>query len=70
MATDPTTATSSTPWFTTAPGTSASGISITPQRTALNEQTTGIANDLSSQSTSLLSSLASIVTNLNAKPAA
>lgn len=66
---DDATATSSQPWFVTAAG-EGTGQSITAQRTALNEQTTGVANDLSGQNTSTTTALNAILTSLNNKPSA
>lgn len=67
---DPTTATPSAPWFSVAQSPQNSGQSLTSQRTALNEQTTGVANDLGGQNDDVVTALGTITTALNAKPAA
>lgn len=67
---DPSVATSSTPWFAVAQSPQTSGQSLTSQRTALNEQTTGVANDLGGQNDDVVAALGTITTALNAKPAA
>ncbi len=67
---DASTASPTTPWFAVAPGAEGTGQSITTQRTALNEQTTGVANDLGGQNDDVVTALDAITTALNAKPAA
>jgi hypothetical protein len=67
---DPSTATQSTPWFAVTPGAEGTGQSITSQRTALNEQTTGVANDLGGQNDDVTTALGLITTALNNKPGA
>ncbi len=67
---DPSTATASTPWFAVTPGAEGTGQSITSQRTALNEQTTGVANDLGGQNDDFVTALDAITTALDAKPSA
>lgn len=59
---DNTNASASTPWFTVGPdGGRGQGLSITTQRTALNEQVTLVANDLPEQSTALLAALQTVI---------
>lgn len=66
---DATTATASQPWFTVGPQDGAGqGLSLTTQRTALNEQTTGVANDLVGQSDDTTTALQAIADALNNKP--
>ncbi len=65
---DASTASPSTPWFAVSPGAEGTGQSITTQRTALNEQTTGIANDLAGQGDDTTTALQAIVDALNGKP--
>ena len=67
---DATSATPSVPWFAVSPGAEGSGMSITNQRTALNEQINGVANDLSDQSDDTVTALNAILTAMNAKPSA
>ncbi len=67
---DASTASPSTPWFAVSPGAEGTGQSITTQRTALNEQTTGVANDLGGQNDDVVTALNAITTALNGKPAA
>lgn len=63
-------ATASAPWFSVGPDAQGSGQSLTSQRTALNEQTSGVAADLSSQNGDVATGLDSIITAINAKPSA
>ncbi len=67
---DDNTRTSSTPWFAVAPGAEGTGQSITAQRTALNEQTTGVANDLGGQNDDMTTALDAIIAAIAAKPSA
>lgn len=69
LASPPTTAqgTSAAPWFLAAGN---AAISLTSQNSALNEQTNGVAADLTNQNSTLAAAVAAIVTALNAKPTA
>ncbi len=63
-------ATASAPFFTVGPGAEGQGLSTTTQFTALNEQTTGVADDLAGQNSDITTALDAITAALVAKPAA
>lgn len=61
-------ASQSQPWFQTPEA--SGGLSITTARAALTQQVTGIADDLSGQSSDATAGLAAILAAINAKPSA
>ena len=67
---DATSSTPTTPWFAVAPGGEGTGQSITAQRTALNEQVNGVADDMSGTTSDLTTALNGITTAINNLPSA